>query len=180
MKKLLTIKNKRGYAESLKTFKPAFAPVRLCDFFVFAYGRLRAENNQYQPKLCLNAFSEAAHTHFLVGFLRKFKQMTNTILNTTESTLQSLYRYYSEMKSTWYKGEYTSDQENAYMDVFLALEEALQKLPIQSEEDRKVKWEFLKDRIAFPLLDNNNQINPDYDNCGALAMLDLCNQIAAE
>lgn len=104
--------------------------------------------------------------------------MTNTIINTTETTLQSLYRYYSEIKTTWYKGKYTIEQEDVYYSVFSALEDALQKLPIQCPEDKKIKLAFLKDRIAAPFLNDKNQIVPDNDHNGAMDMLDLCNQLA--
>lgn len=105
--------------------------------------------------------------------------MTNTIINTTESTLQSLYRYYSEMAKTWYKGNYTIDQETIYGEVFNTLENALIKLPIQGPEDRKIKLALLQDIIKSPLLDNNNQIHPENDP-GAMLALTLCEQLAGE
>ncbi len=43
------------------------------------------------------------------------------------------------------------EQEDAYYKVFEALQDALQVLPIQCAEDRKVKLQLLKNMIAFPM-----------------------------
>lgn len=180
MKKYLTNESEMFYAESLKTSNTAFAPVRFAIFLYSPMAWMRAENNQYQPKLLFEAFSESTPLLILNGdILRKIKQMTNTIITTTESTLQSLYRYYSEMKSTWYKGKYTIEQENVYFVVFAALEDAIQALPIQCKEDRKVKFNLLKDRICFPIETNEGV---DFSKGGGFEResLDLIEQLAAE
>lgn len=104
---MLTFELKSGYAKGLKTYIHGFRTRQICDFFVYPLGWLRAENNQYQPELLYVAFSEATHlAQFAWDILKRTYKMTNTIINTTESTLQSLYRYYSEMAKTWYKGDY--------------------------------------------------------------------------
>lgn len=175
---MLTFELKSGYAESLKLVIPAFAPVRFANFLYLPMARMRAENNQYQPSLYYS-FSESSPLSYLVALSKKVIQMTNTIINTTESTLQSLYRYYSEMAKTWYKGDYTIDQETIYGDVFNALENALIRLPMQCPEDRKIKLALLQDIIKSPLWDNNNQIHPENDP-GAMLALALCEQLAAE
>nr|DAI44144.1 MAG TPA: hypothetical protein [Caudoviricetes sp.] len=180
MKKVLTIQKMAEYTESLKTSLRGFRTRQICDFFVFAYGRMRAENiSNIGQSIRKLAFSESARHSILSGFLKKVYEMTNTIINTTESTLQSLYRYYSEMAKTWYKGNYTIDQETIYGEVFNTLENALIKLPIQGPEDRKIKLALLQDIIKSPLLDNNNQIHPENDS-GAMLALTLCEQLAGE
>lgn len=175
MNKLLTNKPAAVYAESLKNFQHGFRTRQICDFFVFANWRMRAENNQYQPKLLLKAFSESATSQICVALLRKFNKMTNTI----ESTLQSLYRYYGEMKSTWYKGDYTMDQEDVYSSVFLALQDALIKLPIQTPEDRKIKLAMLKNMVLFPCETNNGVDLSSAPNMERES-LELIDQLAAE
>lgn len=75
--------------------------------------------------------------------------MTNHEQQTVETTLQSLYRYYCEMKSTWYKGDYTLDQEDIYYNVFSAIEKALIELPVQCDDDRKIKLAVLKNIISI-------------------------------
>ncbi len=176
---MLTTELKTGYAESLKTSSAAFAPRQSVFFIPIILWGMRAENNQYQPKPSELAFSESPANSFFGGLLKKVQKMTNTIINTTESTLQSLYRYYSEMAATWYKGDYTIDQETIYGNVFNALENALIRLPMQCPEDRKIKLALLQDIIKSPLLDNNNQIHPENDP-GAMLALALCEQLAAE
>ncbi len=104
--------------------------------------------------------------------------MTNTIISTSESTLQSLYRYYTEIKSTWYKGKYTNEQEDAYYKVFDALQNALQVLPIQCAEDRKVKLQFLKHMIAFPMETNTGVDFSKAENL-EIEALGLVDQLAA-
>lgn len=86
---------------------------------------------------------------------------------------------FSYEDKTWYKGDYTIDQETIYGDVFNALENALIRLPMQCPEDRKIKLALLQDIIKSPLLDNNNQIHPENDP-GAMLALALCEQLAAE
>lgn len=68
-----------AYTESLKNVIPAFAPVRFCDFFVYPFGWMRAENIQYQPKHCITAFSESTLPHTAREILKKVIQMTNSI-----------------------------------------------------------------------------------------------------
>lgn len=146
---MLTFKIKSGYSESLKTCYKRLSHPSDLRFFCDLIGLSRAGNilNTSQSFL-VTAFSEATHlTQFCVGFSKKrLQEMTHTI----ESTLQALYRYYSEMKSTWYKGKYTIDQEDIYAAAFYALQEALIKLPIQTPEDRKIKLAMLKNMVLFP------------------------------
>lgn len=75
--------------------------------------------------------------------------MTKSIKKSAETTLQSLYRYYCEMKSAWYKGDYTLDQEDIYYSAFSAIEKALIELPVQCEEDKKIKLAVLKNIISL-------------------------------
>lgn len=49
------------------------------------------------------------------------------------------------------EGKYNLEQENAYLAVYSALEEALLKLPIQTEADRKVKLQYLKNVIGVSI-----------------------------
>lgn len=107
------------------------------------------------------------------------KQMTAIIVNTTESTLQSLYRYYSEIKLTWYKGKYTLAQEDLYYGVFSALEDALMKLPTQCPEDRKIKLAMLKNFIQAPL-ETNKGVDLSLATNREVEALELIEQIAAE
>lgn len=96
MKKYLTDESGMFYVESLKTFNTAFAPVRYAIFLYLPIWRMRAENNQYQPKLLLKAFSESATSQICVALLRKFNKMTNTIIqnliNILETEIGSIYR----------------------------------------------------------------------------------------
>lgn len=165
-KNILTTNRICGYDESLKTITPAFAPVRFCDFFIFAKRRMRAENIQYQPKHCVIAFSESATSQFCVAYLKKgLHKMTNT----TESTIQTLYRYYNEMKETWYKGQYTFDQEEVYGKVFNAINDAIIKLPAQCEEDKQIKYKYIKE-ILTSYTDKITGMNKDiYDTINSLA-----------
>lgn len=107
------------------------------------------------------------------------KQMTAIIVNTTESTLQSLYRYYSEIKSTWYKGKYTLDQEDIYYGVFSALEDALMKLPAQCPEDRKIKLAMLKN-LVLASLETSQGVDLSLASNREVEALELIEQIAAE
>lgn len=96
MKKYLTDESGMFYVESLKNFNTAFAPVRYAIFLYLPIWRMRAENNQYQPKLLLKAFSESATSQICVALLRKFNKMTNTIIqnliNILETEIGSIYR----------------------------------------------------------------------------------------
>ena len=171
---MLTLRSGMFYAESLKTTNTAFTP-RQCVFFM-PMAWMRAGNIQYRPKHLLVAFSESTPLLILNGdFLRKTNKMTNTIINTTESTLQSLYRYYSEIKSTWYKGNYTIEQEDVYCTVFNALEDALVKLPPQCLEDRKIKYEMIKD-----VLTNDGDLSVKEMSPDRLVILQTINTLAAE
>lgn len=75
MKNMLTFAFQKGYSESLKTANTASAPRQRVFFISVFYGRMRAENNQYQPKHLLAAFSESAHCSVSVGILRKANKM---------------------------------------------------------------------------------------------------------
>lgn len=148
LKKFLTSDSFRCYAESLKTANMAFTPRQSVFFMPMA--RTRAENNQYQPKHLLAAFSESAPLSYLTAkILKKANIMTNTIKKTTETTIQSLYRYYCEMRDTWYKGNYNIKQENIYGAVFYALDDAIMKLPAQNEADRQIKYKHIKNMLTM-------------------------------
>lgn len=177
MRNMLTMCINTGYTESLKTSLRGFRTRQICDFFVFAYGRMRAENiSNIGQSIRKLAFSESARHSILSGFLKKVYAMTNTIINTTESTLQSLYRYYTEMKSSWYKGKYTNEQEALYFRVFQSLEDALLKLPAQSAIDYKIKLSMLKKLIQFPL-ETNHGIDLNLAENREIEALDLIEQI---
>ena len=76
---MLTLQSRYSYTGSLKTITPAFTP-RQRVFFMPFLAWTRAENNQYQPKHCVIAFSESTPLLILNGeFLRKITQMTNAI-----------------------------------------------------------------------------------------------------
>jgi len=145
---LLTFGIKTGYAGSLKTVNTAFAPVRLGVIFMPFYGL--DENRkyiEYRSKHLLAAFSESARCSISTGILRKVNKMMNTI-KSTETTIQSLNRYYEEMKATWYKGDYTIEQEEFYNVAFNAISDAIINLPPQCEEDRQIKLKFIADIIT--------------------------------
>lgn len=148
----LTNEHAGRYGESLKTVTPAFTPRQSVFFMPMA--RMRAENNQYQPSLCYN-FSESAPLSFLTAISKMVTQMISAINTTTQSTLQQLYGFYQSMRNNWYEGKYNLEQENAYLAVYSALEEALLKLPIQTEADRKVKLQYLKNVIGVSIEDAN-------------------------
>lgn len=96
-KNILTTELKAGYVESLKTATIGFRTRQICDFFVFANWRMRAENilNISQGSI-VAAFSESATFHNCVAFLKKATKMTNTIIqnliNILETELGSIYR----------------------------------------------------------------------------------------
>lgn len=169
----LTFETGGNYAESLKTVTTAFTPRQSVFFMPMAW--TRAGNTQYRPEQLVTAFSESTPLSFLVAILKKVTKMTNT----NESTLQSLYRYYSEIKSTWYKGKYTIDQEDIYAAVFSAIEKALIKLPMQTPEDRKIKIAMLKNMVLFAC-----ETNDGYDLSAAPNMeresLELIEQLMKE
>lgn len=98
--------------------------------------------------------------------------MTNTIKKTTETTIQSLYRYYCEMRYTWYKGNYTIAQENVYCDVFSALDDAIIKLPAQCDADRQIKYKHIKNMLTM----DGTQAVTGVDKY----VLDTINSLAAE
>jgi Rha family phage regulatory protein len=75
MKNMLTFAFQKGYSGSLKTANTASAPRQRVFFISVFYGRMRAENNQYQPKHLLAAFSESAHCSVSAGILRKVYKM---------------------------------------------------------------------------------------------------------
>lgn len=179
LRNMLTMCINTGYTESLKTSSAAFAPRQRVFFMPVILWGMRAENNQYQPKPSELAFSESPANSFFGGLLKKVQKMTNTIINTTESTLQSLYRYYTEMKSSWYKGKYTNEQEELYFRVFQSLEDALLKLPAQSAIDYKIKLSMLKRLIQFPL-ETNHGIDLNLAENREIEALDLIEQIAGE
>lgn len=159
------------YAESLKTANTAFTPRQSVFFMPMA--RTRAENNQYQPKYLLAAFSESAPLSYLTAkILKKANKMTKTIKQTTETTIQSLYRYYCEMRDTWFKGNYTIAQENVYCDVFSALDDAIIKLPAQCEADRQIKYKHIKNMLTM----DGTQAVTGVDKY----VLDTINSLAAE
>lgn len=145
----LTNEHAGRYGESLKTVKAAFTPRQSVFFMPMAW--TRAENNQYQPKLSLTAFSESTPLSFSTAISKKVKDM----ISATQSTLQQLYGFYQSMRNNWYEGKYNLEQENAYLAVYSALEEALLKLPIQTEADRKVKLQYLKNVIGVSIEDAN-------------------------
>lgn len=102
IKKELTNESDGIYTESLKTVNTAFAPVSISDFFVFANGRMRAENIQYQPKHLFTAFSESATSQFCVAFLKKVNKMTNTIKQTiTSNTINCIHKARVTMEALW-------------------------------------------------------------------------------
>ena len=74
---MLTIQSGYRYTGSLKTITPAFTPRQRVFFMPMAW--MRAENNRYQPKHCVIAFSESTPLLILRAFLRKITQMTNII-----------------------------------------------------------------------------------------------------
>lgn len=171
LKKCLTSDFLRCYAESLKTVNTAFTPRQSVFFMPMA--RTRAENNQYQPKHLFTAFSESAPLSYLTAkILKKVNKMTNIIKQTTETTIQSLYRYYCEMRDTWYKGNYTIEQENVYYDVFSALDDAIMKLPAQCEADRQIKYKHIKNMLTM----DGTQAVTGVDKY----VLDTVNSLAAE
>lgn len=147
------------------------APKDNAAFFIPYLRGMRGANILNNARVLGNSVESPTYS-VLGGFTERPRTMT-------ESTLQSLYRYYSEMAKTWYKGDYTIDQETIYGDVFNALENALIRLPMQCPEDRKIKLALLQDIIKSPLLDNNNQIHPENDP-GAMLALALCEQLAGE
>ena len=79
IKKVLTNESDGLYTESLKTANTAFTPRQSVFFMPFLWG-MRAENNQYQPKPLLAAFSESPANSFFGGLLKKASKMTNTTI----------------------------------------------------------------------------------------------------
>lgn len=79
IKKVLTNESDGLYTESLKTANTAFTPRQSVFFMPFLWG-MRAENNQYQPKPLLAAFSESPANSFFGGLLKKANKMTNTTI----------------------------------------------------------------------------------------------------
>lgn len=125
------------------------APVRLGDFFISNY--VGSARNILNNSACLLSRFELPTPHGLRELLKKgITDMKKTIIKTTESTVQSLYRYYCEMRDTWYKGDYTIEQENIYGAVFNALDDAIMKLPPQCEKDKQIKYiEKFKEKYSY-------------------------------
>lgn len=97
MKKYLTDESGMFYVESLKTATIGFRTRQICDFFVFANWRMRAENIlNISQGFIVAAFSESATFHNCVAFLKKATKMTNTIIqnliNILETEIGSIYR----------------------------------------------------------------------------------------
>lgn len=81
-KNILTTESGVFYTESLKTSLRGFRTRQICDFFVFAYGRMRAENiSNIGQSIRKLAFSESARHSILVVILKKVYKMTNTIIS---------------------------------------------------------------------------------------------------
>mgnify|MGYP002520936641 CR=1 FL=1 len=74
---MLTFDFNSGYTGSLKTVITAFAPRQRVFFMPMAW--MRAENNQYQPKHLITAFSESTPLSFLTAFLKKVIKMTHQL-----------------------------------------------------------------------------------------------------
>lgn len=121
---MLTNESGMFYAESLKTATIGFRTRQICDFFVFANWRMRAENilNISQGSI-VAAFSESATFHNCVAFLKKATKMTNTIIN-------SLYSQYQQLKAV----SGTDRRE------VLAVLDKLVNTPTTTPEDRKIKF----------------------------------------
>lgn len=146
------------YAESLKTVIPAFTPRQSVFFMPMAW--TRAENNQYQPKLCIAAFSESTPLSFLVALLKKAIQMT---------TLSDTYDAYVKLRQILKDhnnddSPFNSDTDKAMCAVCEAtnsLETAIAYFPLEEKSDRKIKLTILKKTITEIAEDNNGKIDLD-------------------
>lgn len=97
MNKLLTNKPAAVYAESLKRKTRLSPPSVLVIFLYLPKWRMIAGNILNTGRACLfYGFSESATSQICVAFLKKVKQMTNTIIsnyiNIIETELGSIYR----------------------------------------------------------------------------------------
>lgn len=100
MKKELTNTSKGRYSESLKTATIGFRTRQICDFFVFANWRMRAENIlNISQGFIVAAFSESATFHNCVAFLKKATKMTNTIIEQISQLRFSLNELYANTSS---------------------------------------------------------------------------------
>ena len=182
-KNILTSESGIIYTGVLKTVHSGRpAPIDFADFFVPIYGRMRAGNilNTCQSILC-TAFSESARLLNLRWLLKKVHKMTNLTINRTESTLQTFYKFYKELKTYNFPEVYSLEHENDFNDIFNTVQRALFKFPITTSEDRKIKLEMAKDAIVSHLgVFKDGSTN--FDTCEGLEKeaVEIINQLAGE
>lgn len=158
----LTFETAGNYAESLKTAITAFTPRQSVFFMPMAW--TRAENNQYQPKLLIAAFSESTPLSFLVALLKKAIKMT---------TLSEVYGVYTNLRQIFnsYNPEnYDEDTEEANTALCGAmneLEAAMAYIKIEDRSDRKLKLKLLKQSLSLAAERADGTI--DLDNLSATA-----------
>lgn len=155
-KKFLTLNKKGCYSESLKTANTAFTPRQSVFFMPMSW--TRAENNQYQPKHLLAAFSESTTLSYLTAILKKANKMTN---------LSNIYGVYAKLNKILKNVQFKEDDKvsEAVCDAINALETALSICSIKNIEDKKIKLEMLKKAILRNATDFygnilENEINP--------------------
>lgn len=172
---LLTLGTAGNYAESLKTTLPAFAPRQSVFFMPMAW--MRAENIQYQPKLCNVAFSESTPLSFLAALLRKTLQMT---------TLSEVYGVYTNLRQIFnsYNPEnYDKDTEEANTALCGAmneLEAAMAYIKIEDRSDRKLKLKLLKQSLSLAAERADGTIDLDNLSAAAREQLTMVLQLMGE
>jgi hypothetical protein len=175
-KKILTSESGMVYAESLKTATIGFRTRQICDFFVFANWRMRAENilNISQGSI-VAAFSESATFHNCVAFLKKATKMTNTLI-------QILGKSYNQIKQIKVVDEsvHGSEAVDAFWDVYFALQKAISSLQPLTAEDRKIKLEVLKDLFEGNYSDDQWEVHIEDMDAITRIQYDIVNQLATE
>lgn len=100
MKKELTNTSKGRYAESLKRKTRLSPPSVLVIFLYLSKWRMIAGNILNTGRACLfYGFSESATSQICVAFLKKVKQMTNTIIEQISQLRFSLNELYANTSS---------------------------------------------------------------------------------
>lgn len=171
----LTLGTAGNYAESLKTKLPAFTPRQSVFFMPMAW--MRAENIQYQPKLCNVAFSESTPLSFLAALLRKTIQMT---------TLSEVYGVYTNLRQNFnsYNPEnYDKDTEEANTALCGAmneLEAAMAYIKIEGRSDRKLKLKLLKQSLSLAAERADGTIDLDNLSAAAREQLTMVLQLMGE
>lgn len=150
-----------NYAESLKLIARLSHPSDL-RFFCNTYGQSIAGNTLNTGRAFVISFSEAAHTHFFVGLLKRITKMT---------TLNGVYGVYVKLRQIFSgynpknHDKDTKEANTALCGALCELESAMAYIGIEDRSDRKLKLKLLKQSLSLATERADGTI--DWDNLPA-------------